>query len=87
MPRSNPYHLLHITTHPVMYLLILEPLLLPAGGGGMLPGGQVVWTKELFSGDEPPRTALAYVDGLGMILLDPRWLKHAPSAYSKPPLN
>ena len=45
--------------------------------GGVLGRGQTVWTKENYELKTYPRTTTAFVDDIGIISLDPRWLVRA----------
>jgi hypothetical protein len=44
--------------------------------GGVLGRGRVIWTRDQF-GAKRPHSAMAYVEEIGTILVDPRWLKMA----------
>ena len=73
--RQECYRLQYRTICPALYLMINEMSFSPSGSGGVLAGGQLVWTKEKFTCRRRATSALAYSDELGLILLDPRWLK------------
>ncbi len=42
--------------------------------GGVLGSGQVVWTENSMKALPRPHSARAFVDGIGMVMVDPRWL-------------
>ena len=46
----------------------------PIDTGGVLGSGQLVWTESSFPAQPRPHIARAYVDGIGMVMVDPRWL-------------
>ena len=62
--------------HP--YIAIRNtPYLASAGGhnsGGVLAKGQVVWMGEVAIHCKAPQTVIVFVDGLGIVSLDPRSL-------------
>ncbi len=45
--------------------------------GGVLSRGQTVWTRECFALGTCPESTTAFVDGVGLVALDPRWLVRA----------
>jgi hypothetical protein len=45
--------------------------------GGVLCCGQIVWTAEPFTMSQRPRSALAFVEGIGTVRIDPRWITTA----------
>ena len=51
--------------------------------GGVLCKGQLVWVQTMFEMEERPNSISAFVDDIGIILLDPRWLAIAKSIDSK----
>ena len=44
------------------------------GSGGVLGRGQTVWTQEAYNSRTVPVVAIAFVDEIGIISLDPRGL-------------
>ena len=42
--------------------------------GGVLAKGQLVWVQTMFDAEERPISISAFVDDIGIISLDPRWL-------------
>jgi hypothetical protein len=42
--------------------------------GGVLSKGQMVWTQESYESKGYPPSAIAFVDGVGIVSLDTRWL-------------
>lgn len=42
--------------------------------GGVLGSGQLVWTEDCLPAIARPHSARAFVDGIGMVMVDPRWL-------------
>ena len=50
--------------------------------GGVLSRGQIVWLRDIFNPFSRPRSTTAFVEGIGLISVDPRWLvsRHALSA-------
>ncbi len=42
--------------------------------GGVLGSGQVVWTEQAYASRTRPQSTLAFVEGIGMVLVDPYWL-------------
>jgi hypothetical protein len=47
--------------------------------GGVLGTGQTVWTREVYEPYNRPRSTTAFVQGIGIVSLDPRWLVRADS--------
>ena len=45
-----------------------------AHSGGVLGRGQTVWTRERYELKRCPRSATAFVEGLGIVSVDPLWL-------------
>jgi hypothetical protein len=44
------------------------------GTGGVLAKGELVWVRTLFDAEKRPISISAFVDDIGIISLDPRWL-------------
>ena len=44
---------------------------------GVLSKGQTVWTKEAYEPTGYPASSVAFVDGVGFVSLDSRWLVRA----------
>ena len=42
--------------------------------GGVLAKGQLVWVQTMFDAEERPNSISAFVDDVGVISLDARWL-------------
>jgi hypothetical protein len=49
-------------------------------GGGVLAKGQLVWIQTMFHAEERPTSIFAFVDDIGIISLDARWLAVAKFA-------
>ena len=45
--------------------------------GGVLQRGRTVWTVETYHPQRRPLSVAAFVDDLGIVSLDPRWLIRA----------
>ena len=45
--------------------------------GGVLASGQTVWTQEPYNMQNRPQTATAFVEEIGIISINPRWLVRA----------
>ncbi len=64
----------HIATRNLPYIVMEDSLREAIDAGGVLGSGQVVWTETAFPARPRPHTAMAFVDGIGMVRVDPRWL-------------
>jgi len=42
--------------------------------GGVLATGQMVWTREVYEFENRPQSTIAFVEDIGIVSLDPRWL-------------
>jgi len=51
--------------------------------GGVLAKGQLVWVQTMIDAEERPISISAFVDNIGIISLDPRWLAVAKFADSE----
>jgi hypothetical protein len=47
---------------------------LALASGGVLAQGKLVWLQSTFSAETRPISISAFVDDIGIITLDPRWL-------------
>ncbi len=56
------------------YTVLQESLRDSIDSGGVLGSGQLVWTESSFTVRPRPCSAIAFVDGIGMVCVDPRWL-------------
>ena len=68
----------HRTTNVAPYQMIASPSDLPersSSNGGVFHRGQIVWVQESPTPVSVPNTAVGYVDGLGHVLVDARFLK------------
>jgi hypothetical protein len=52
-------------------------------GGGVLAKGQLVWIQTMFDAEERPISISAFVDDIGIISLDARWLAVAKFTNSE----
>jgi len=53
--------------------------------GGVLRRGQAVWTEESYRPGHPVRSVRAFVETIGVVSLDPRWLVRASEASTTQP--
>ena len=77
MARPETFHQRYVTFHPAPYLCgdgSSEPAALH---GGVLRRGEIVWTKDSIDPHGRLRSTSAFVDGVGIITLDPRRLVRA----------
>ena len=68
----------HRTTNVAPYQMITSPTDLPERGssnGGVFHRGQIVWTQEAPAPVSLANTAIGFVEGLGHVLVDRRFLK------------
>ncbi len=73
----------HRTSNITPYQMITNPSDLPERGssnGGVFHRGQIVWTQDSPAHTSVPSTTLGFVDGLGHVLVDPRFLKRVDPA-------
>lgn len=59
------------------YIAMEDSLRESLDAGGVLGSGQVVWTEATVAARPRPHSAMAYVDGIGVVRVDPRWLNPA----------
>lgn len=68
------------TSNITPYQIITHPADIPERGssnGGVFHRGQIVWTQSSEASQTLAHTTAGFVDGLGYVLLDPRYLKEA----------
>lgn len=73
------------TSHVTPYQMITSPHEVPERGssnGGVFHRGQIVWTQEVPVRDLVASTTVGFVDGLGHVLIDPRFLKSSEALAS-----
>ena len=73
MLRPEVYSQSYVAIRPTPYLC--GETASPGSPGGVLRRGQTVWTRETPKGY--PGSAPVYVDGIGIVSLDTRWLVRA----------
>ena len=56
----------------------------PDSGGGVLRGGQVVWLEHTLDRKNSPSKVLGFAEGLGLMYLEPMWLRRPPLAAARP---
>lgn len=56
------------------YIAMEDSLRESLDAGGVLGSGQIVWTETAFVTRPRPHSAMAYIDGIGVVRIDPRWL-------------
>jgi hypothetical protein len=64
----------YVATHNIPYDCADSKVPLGMSHGGVLKRGQMVWLEEALSVAKRPRTVTAYVEGVGLVAIDPRWL-------------
>lgn len=74
MLKPQVFQQAHIAVHNLPYTVLEGSLRDSTDTGGVLGSGQLVWTESLFASRPRPHSAIAYVDGIGMVRVDPRWL-------------
>ena len=50
---------------------------------GVLCSGQIVWIGEADTSRARPRSAVGFVDGIGIVVVDPRWLTRAQAPVTQ----
>jgi hypothetical protein len=79
MTRPNEFQEGYIAIQNVPYLRESPQDL---GSGGVLAKGQLVWLQTMFDAEEQPISISAFVDGIGIISVDPRLLAVANPGVS-----
>ena len=73
MLRPQVFQQAHIAVRNLPYTTLEDSMNDPIDTGGVLGSGHLVWTESAFS--RPcPNSAVAFVDGIGMVRVDPRCL-------------
>lgn len=67
----------------IPYTMMLETSFQPTSNGGVLDAGQLLWTRQTLPSPSSARVALAFVDGIGTVLIDPRWLTTENASLSR----
>lgn len=76
MAKPQSYKYSYVALHSIPY--VEQDGSRPASCGGVLGRGGVVWTDSLHQ--QPSAQVTAYLDTVGVVCLDPRWLV-APDLY------
>jgi hypothetical protein len=71
MTKPNEFREVYIAIQNIPYL---RESLQDFASGGVLAKGQLVWVQTIFDAEERPNSIYAFVDDIGIILLDHRWL-------------
>ena len=79
MLRPDAFQRPHIALGNLPYQVVTESSTPSLPEGGVLKTGRVVWTRELLTRARH-RQALAFIEDIGTVLLDSRWLKTADLA-------
>lgn len=74
MLRPQVFQQANVAVRNLPYTVLEESLRDSIDTGGVLGSGQLVWTEMSFTASPRPHSAIGFVDGIGMILVDPRWL-------------
>ncbi len=67
----------YVTARNVTYAYTDESVANQPSLEGVLGSGQVVWVRETYAPRARPRSAVGFVDGIGIVVVDPRWLTRA----------
>ena len=74
MLKPQVFQQANVAVRNLPYTVLEESLRDSVDTGGVLGSGQLVWTEDSFAVRPRPHSARAYVDGIGMVMVDPRWL-------------
>lgn len=74
MLRPSAFQNPHIVLRNLPYLAADETAVEAPALGGVLGCGQTVWTAETFTSPVRPRSAVAFIEGIGKVRIDPRWI-------------
>ena len=66
----------YLVAQPIPYRFV-EPSGKTSSSGGVLQGGQSVWLENAIERKRLSPLVRGFVDSLGVIVVDPRWLKKA----------
>ncbi len=77
MSRPEAFHQQYVALHNIPYLCGDGSGSGTPSSGGVLGRGQMVWTEEIRQPSTPAKPTAAFVEGIGIISLDPRWLARA----------
>ena len=77
MQRPDSFQLPYVVMRNLPYRSIQDSFEAEQRDGGVLRTGETVWTVEDYRLGRCPRSATAFVDGVGVVALDPRWLAQA----------
>ncbi len=74
MLKPQVFQQANVAVHNLPYTVLEESLRDSLGTGGVLGSGQLVWTEASLAVRPRPHSAIGFVDGIGMVCVDPRWL-------------
>ena len=74
MSRPQAFQQSHVALRNLPYAYADGSLSEPSDLGGVLGSGQIVWTEQAFASRVRPSSAVGFVEGIGMVHVDPRWL-------------
>lgn len=74
MLKPQVFQQANVAVRNLPYTVLEESLRDSIDTGGVLGSGQLVWTESLLPARPRPHSAIGFVDGIGMIRVDPRWL-------------
>ncbi len=64
----------NIAVRNLPYIAMEDNLRESQDAGGVLGSGQIVWTEAALATRPLPHSAMAYIEGIGVVRIDPRWL-------------
>ena len=74
MHKPQVFQQANIAVRNLPYTVLEDSLRDSVDTGGVLGSGQLVWTESSLTARPHPHSAIGFVDGIGMIRVDPRWL-------------
>ena len=78
-PRPITFNERYIAHRPAPYSLV-DSSQRPSSCGGVLCGGQAVWLEDIILRDRLGNHVRAFVEGIGLVIVDPRLIKRADGA-------
>ena len=75
MLKPETFRTAHVTLHHMPYQML-------AGHteGGVLSRGRIIWTRDHAAASRPAHSTMAFVEEIGTVLIDSRWLRTAAPA-------
>jgi hypothetical protein len=70
----------YLALQPIPYSF-LETSGRTSSTGGVLRSGQCVWLDDAIQRNHRPKSVQAFVESIGLVLVDPRWLKKGDGSF------